>query len=124
MALVMDQTTKSKALILAACPRLNKGVALYEHTWINHIKPFKHRVTERHFDLIKQIIENTDESQAIWYKRDNSKKMCIVKQVPHFQPRDKFILIALNVYSDKVACITSIYPVDELPSKEKGYNLL
>ena len=116
--------TKSKTLILASCPRLNKGVALYEHTWLDHIKPFKLTVKEEHFSLVKTIIENTDESQAIWYKKGNPRKMCIVKQVPHFLPLHKFILIALNVFSDKMACISSVYPVDELPSKEKGYNLL
>lgn len=108
---------------MAACPRLNKGIALYEHTWLDHIKPNKPRVKEEHFPLIKTIIENSDESQAIWYKRKNPKKMCIVKQVPHFQP-DKFLLIAFNQYSDSMACVTSIYPVDELPSKGKGYELL
>ena len=111
----MEQQTKTDSLFLVECPRLNRGVKLEKQTWENHILP-EHPELKNHLELVKSTIEKSDEHQSIWYKVNNPKKLCIVKQVPAFSPYNKFILIALETYSDSMALVTSVYPVDELPS--------
>ena len=112
----MDQT-RTKTLFRVVCPRLNKGVKLDEKTWREHIiEETKHPEIEPHLELIKSVIEGCDHNQPVWQKIRNPKKLCIVKQVPAFLPDNKFILVALEVYSDSMACVTSAYPVNALPS--------
>ena len=121
---MMGQQQKTQTvLFLAECPRLKIGVKLFQQTWEEHIKPFK-PLEDQHLSLLETIIKNCDEQQPVWYKVRNPKRLCIVKQVPHFLPHNKFILIALNRYADNMACVTSAYPVDELPAKDRGYQLL
>jgi hypothetical protein len=119
----MERAVKSEIILHEACPRLGIGLTLSKQTWEVHIKPF-HPIAEEHLPLIKSVIRNCDEQQPVWYKRNQPDRMCIVKQVVNFLPANKFILIAFKKYSEKMGCITSIYPVDELPEKEKGYILL
>ena len=119
----MDRSVKTETILHEACPRLGIGLTLSKQTWEEHVKPF-HAINEEHLPLIQSVIRNTDEQQPIWRKKNQSDRMCIVKQVVNFLPDNKFILIALKRYSEKMGCITSIYPVDELPEKEKGYILL
>jgi len=113
----MDRT-QTKTLFVVSCPRLNKGVKLDEKTWREHIiQETQHPEIEPHLDLIKSVIENCDEHQPVWQKISNPKKLCIVKQVPAFLPDNKFILVGLEIYSDTMACVTSAYPVNKLPSE-------
>lgn len=119
----MEKAAKTAVLFLAQCPRLKIGVTLTRQTWEEHIKPF-HPIDDQHVPLIKSVIENCDEQQPVWYKIKQADRMCIVKQVVQFAPENKFILVALKKYSDKMGCVTSAYPVDELPEKDKGYELL
>ena len=121
----MEQENKTlvEAVFVEECPRLKIGLKLHKQTWEEHIKPFK-PVNERHLPLIRQIIRTSDQNQSIWFKINQPNRMCIVRQVPDFLPLHKFILISLLKYSDVTGCITSIYPIDELPNKEKGYKLL
>ena len=119
----MDRQINTKALFLAVCPRLNRGFTLTTQTWEEHIKPF-HPLEDHHLPVIKQIIENCDEQQPVWYKSREPTRLCIVKQMPLFLPANKFLLIALLIYSERTGCVTSVYPVDELPSTKEGYKLL
>lgn len=105
------------------CPRINRGVRLTKQTWNEHIVP-AHPQVDGYFKLVQEIIKTSDEQQAVWQKANNPKKVCIVRKVPHFLPENAFLLIGLEMYSDSMAVVTSVYPVDELPSKEKGYKLL
>lgn len=118
----MGQATQ-QTLFLENCPRVKLGIKLFQQTWEEHIKPF-HPVDDSHLELIKSIIANSDEQQSVWFKTKQPARMCIIKQVVNFLPENKFILIAFNKYSDVMACVTSIYPVDDLPSKAEGYSLL
>lgn len=120
----MDRSkTETIVLFLQVCPRINRGVKLEKQTWEKHILP-EHPQLAEHLALIQQIIKTSDEQQPVWQKANNPKKLCIVRQVPHFLPENNAILIALEIYSDSMALVTSVYPVDELPSKEKGFKLL
>lgn len=120
----MNQAAKTGvAILLAECPRLKIGLKLFEQTWTEHIKPF-HPLEDHHLPLIESIILNCDEQQPVWFKTKQPNRMCIVKQVIQFLPENKFILVAFVKYNDKMGCVTSVYPVDELPSKGEGYTLL
>lgn len=120
----MDRSqTGTVVLFTQVCPRINRGVKLEKQTWENHIVP-EHPQVAGHLALIQNIIKTSDESQSIWQKANNPKKLCIVRQVPHFLPENSFILIALEIYSDSMALVTSVYPLNELPSTEKGFKLL
>lgn len=119
----MSKKISTETVFVVECPRLNMGIRLFKPTWEDHIKPFK-PINETHLQLIQKLIKETDERQTIWYKQSNPAKMCIVRQVSHFLPYNKFILIAFKQQTDTLGCITSIYPVDEPPSKEKGSIIL
>lgn len=122
----MDEPQQSCAvtdLFMQVCPKVNRGVRLEKQTWNEHIVP-AHPQVAGHLKLVQEIIKTSDEQQAVWQKANNPKKVCIVRKVPHFLPENGFLLIALELYSDSMAVVTSVYPVDELPSKEKGYKLL
>ncbi len=115
--------TGTIVLFTQVCPRINRGVKLEKQTWENHIVP-AHPQVAGHLSLIQNIIKTSDEQQPIWQKANNPKKLCIVRQVPQFLPENSLILIALEVYSDSMAVVTSVYPVAELPSQEKGFKRL
>ena len=110
-------------LFVAECPRLKIGIRLFEQTWDVHIKPF-HPLEDQHLDLIQSIINNCDEQQPVWFKTREPNRMCIIKQVSNFLPGNRFLLVSFNKYSEKFGCVTSAYPVDDLPAKSEGYILL
>ena len=110
----MDQSVKTKYLFKVICPRLNKVVILYEHTWREHILP-EHPEVSNYLRLIQGTIEKSDEQQDIWVKVKNQNKLCIVKRIPNFLPYNNYILVGLKICSDEMACVTSVYPVNELP---------
>lgn len=120
----MDEAPpKTGTIFLVQCPRLKIGIKLSPQTWEEHIKPF-HAITDEHLPLIESVIKNCDEQQPVWYKERHPERMCIVKQVVQFLPENKFILVAILKYSEAMGCVTSTYPVDELPAKDQGYKLL
>ena len=118
----MDRETQTRiALFVVACPKLNRGVKLEKQTWEEHVLP-EHPEVENYVKQIKEIIGNTDAQQDMWRMEADPTRLCIVRRVPYFQPANKYILIALRIYSDTMACVTSVYPVDNLPSE--GVKLL
>src|SRR3990167_2582766 len=116
----MESKGKVESILFVECPRLKIALRLHRQTWEEHIKPF-HPLQDKHLPIIEDIIKSANENQPIWYKENNPERMCIVRQTAVFLPHNKFILIAFRRYSKTTGCITSIYPVDELPAKEKGY---
>ena len=94
---------------------------LDKQTWEDHILP-EHGEVENYLNQIREIIGGTDAQQDVWYAEADSTRLCIVKRVPYFQPANKYVLVALKIYSDKMACVTSVCPVDNLPSE--GVKLL
>jgi len=123
MWLSMTDTTKLKSILHIEFSRLKIGLILHEQTWEVHIKPF-HPITDEHLPLIGDIIKNYGADDPVWHKERKENRMCIIRGLDIFLPENKFILIAFNQYSDKMGCITSIYPINDLPSADKGYKLV
>ena len=105
-----------KTVFRVICPKLKCEIILYENTWKDHILT-NHPETESYLALFKKLIEECDDKETIWQKKCDFSKLCIVKEVPHFQPQNTHVKIAIKIISDEKGVITTIHPISNLPGK-------
>jgi len=118
--MVNEPNLSKKLLFSVHWKKANLNVDLHDKAWYGHILPRHSEDMQGKMSLVKEALERCLEKGEIFqWEGSKSDEWFVQYRCHHFDPYNNFLRISIKIIDDKIAIITSAYPVKNVPSEKE-----